>query len=122
MHQPAVPSLIGIPVSNPSWRFKAVQARLVTRRFPTAVLAFAFALMAVVMLGAAGGYVMSILTAPAVHSAQGPTTPTVQGGPNSDLTQGPPQQAAQGRPGSDLTRAPPTERLAGNTSPFDPIH
>ena len=65
-----------------------MQARLETRRFPTGVLAFAFALIAVVMLGAAGGYVMSILTAPAVHSAQGPITSTVQGGPNSDLTRG----------------------------------
>src|SRR5258708_39105661 len=109
MHQPAVPSLIGIPVSNPSWRFKAVQARLETRRFPTAVLAFAFALVAVVMLGAAGGYVMSVLTAPAVHSAQGPTTSTWQSGPNSAPTRVPPQKAAQGGPSSDLTPAPPRE-------------
>jgi len=98
-----------------------VQARLETRRFPTAVLAFAFALMAVIMLGAAGGYVMSILTAPAVHSAQGPTTSTVQGGPNSDLTRVLPQQAAQGGPSSDLTRALPTGRVAGNNSPCDSL-
>jgi hypothetical protein len=98
-----------------------VQARLVTRRFPTAVLAFAFALMAVIMLGAAGGYVMSILTAPAVHSAQGPTTSTVQGGPNSDLTRVLPQQAAQGGPSSDLTRALPSGRVAGNNSPCDSL-
>jgi hypothetical protein len=98
-----------------------VQARLVTRRFPTAVLAFAFALMAVVMLGAADGYVMSILTAPAVHSAQGPTTSTVQGGPNSDLTRALPQQAAQGGPSSDLTRALPSGRVAGNSSPCDSL-
>ncbi len=98
-----------------------MQARLETKRFPTAVLAFAFALMAVVMLGAAGGYVMSILTAPAVHSAQGPTTSTVQGGPNSDLTRVLPQQAAQGGPSSDLTRALPSERVAGNSSHCDSI-
>jgi len=98
-----------------------VQARLETRRFPTAVLAFAFALMAVIMLGAAGGYVMSILTAPAVHSAQGPTTSTVQGGPNSDLTRVLPQQAAQGGPSSDLTRALPTGRVAENNSPCDSL-
>jgi len=98
-----------------------VQARLETRRFPTAVLAFAFALMAVIMLGAAGGYVMSILTAPAVHSAQGPTTSTVQGGPNSDLTRVLPQQAAQGGPSSDLTRALPSGRVAGNNNPCDSL-
>jgi hypothetical protein len=98
-----------------------VQARLETKRFPTAVLAFAFALMAVLMLGAAGGYLMSVLTAPAVHSAQGPTTSTVQGWPNSDLTRVLPQQAAQGWPNSDLTRALPTGRVAGNSSPCDSL-
>ncbi len=98
-----------------------MQARLETRRFPTAVLAFALALMAVVMLGAAGGYVMSILTAPAVHSAQGPITSTVQGGPNSDLTRVLPQAAAQGGPSSDLTRALPSGTVAGSSSPCDSL-
>ncbi len=98
-----------------------MQARLETKRFPTAVLAFAFALMAVVMLGAAGGYVMSILTAPAVHSVQGPTTSTVQGGPNSDLTRVLPPQAAQGGPSSDLTGVLPSGRVPGNSSPCDSL-
>ena len=98
-----------------------MQARLESRRFPTAVLAFVLALMAAVMLGAAGGYVMSILTAPAVHSVQGPTTSTVQGGPNSDLTRVLPQQAAQGGPSSDLTRALPSGGVAGNSSPCDSL-
>ena len=98
-----------------------MQARIETRRFPTAVLAFAFALVAAIMLGAAGGYVMSILTAPAVHSAQGPVTSTVQGGPNSDLTRALPQQAAQGGPSSDLTRALPSGTVAANSSPCDSL-
>jgi len=98
-----------------------MQARLETRRFPTAVFAFAFALMAVIMLGAAGGYVMSVLTAPAVHSAQGPVTSTVQGGPNSDLTRVLPQQAAQGGPSSDLTRALPSAGVVSKSSPCDSL-
>jgi len=65
--------------------------------------------------------VMSVLTAPAVHSVQGATTSTVQGGPNSDLTRVLPQQAAQGGPNSDLTRALPTERAVGNSSPCDSL-
>jgi hypothetical protein len=98
-----------------------MQARLETRRFPTAVLAFALALIAVVMLGAAGGYVMSVLRAPAVQSVQGPVTSTVQGGPSSDLTRVLPQQAPQGGPSSDLTRALPSERVVGDTSPCDSL-
>ena len=98
-----------------------MQARLETRRFPTAVFAFAFALMAVIMLGAAGGYVMSVLTAPAVHSAQGPVTSTVQGGPSSDLTRVLPQQAAQGGPSSDLTRALPGAGAVSKSSPCDSL-
>ncbi len=81
-----------------------MQARLETRRFPAAALAFVFALIAVLMLGAAGGYVMSALKAPAVQSVQGPITSTVQGGPTSDLT-----------------RVLPSERVADSSSPCDSL-
>src|SRR5467141_393549 len=98
-----------------------MQARLETRRFPAAALAFVFALIAVLMLGAAGGYVMSALRAPAVQSVQGPITSTVQGGPSSDLTRVLPQQVAQGGPSSDLTRALPSETVVGTSSPCDSL-
>ncbi|TMF44104.1 MAG: hypothetical protein E6I23_08105 [Chloroflexi bacterium] len=97
-----------------------MQARLETRRFPAAALAFVFALIAVLMLGAAGGYVMSALKAPAVQSVQGPITSTVQGGPSSDLTRVLPQPVAQGGPSSDLTRALPSETV-GTSSPCDSL-
>ena len=90
-----------------------MQARLETRRFPAAAVAFAFALVAVFILGAAGGYVMSLVKAPAVQSVQGPITSTVQGGPSSDLTRVLPQPVAQGSPSSDLTRALPAGRHGG---------
>ena len=87
-----------------------MQARLETKRFPAAAVAIVFALMAVFILSAGGGYAIKALSVPAIPKTAAAVQPAVQGGPMSDLTRAQPGTTvlkAQGGPQSDLTRALP---------------
>jgi hypothetical protein len=91
-----------------------MQARLETRRFPSAAVALVFAVLAVFMLSAGGGYAIKGLSTPAVHRAPVTQLRTVEWGSLSDLTRVLPHKTAQGGPTSDLTRALPTKRIGSD--------